>query len=334
MTSPSFSLFTSIRPPANAEELSYLCECINSWRDAGFVPVAVNGPKETARLRSLDMPIEFAPMLVDGRPRIGAILSAIRNSGERFAGILNADCQIMGYPGLASAIRSGLDGNCILAWRVDVGEGVMPAATSHGFDAYFFDTRFLPADDLGFSIGDCWWDYWFPLACEMRGAKLETLSVPLLMHRVHPINWDRRNWETGASRFWTALRSWRPADPPRQSLFSIIPTTWWKKPHLSAADQATLSLITPEWFYRARPQRMAILPPEMAKVEMMLAFGGGALLEIADVIVAMNTLKRAIPALRIVVASFRRARTAWMRLRYRLRLRTRAMAIVRAVYPR
>jgi hypothetical protein len=29
---------------------------------------------------------------------------AIRDSGTRFAGIINSDCKIMGYPGLASTI--------------------------------------------------------------------------------------------------------------------------------------------------------------------------------------------------------------------------------------
>jgi len=42
----SFPLFTSIRPPARADELSYLRNCIDSWRVAGFDAVAVNGPTE------------------------------------------------------------------------------------------------------------------------------------------------------------------------------------------------------------------------------------------------------------------------------------------------
>src|SRR5260370_1024738 len=161
MTAP-FPLFTSIRPPADADDLTYLRQCLTSWRSAGFHPVAVNGPAEPEAFRRLALPIEFAPMPTDGKPRIGALLSAIRDSGARFAGIINSDCTIAGYSGLAAKMQAGLERSCILAWRVDVGPGIKPAATSHGFDAYFFDTRFIPEDDCGFSIGDPWWDYWFP----------------------------------------------------------------------------------------------------------------------------------------------------------------------------
>src|SRR5258708_28223678 len=52
-----------------------------------------------------------------------------------------------GTLGLRPRSGAGLDRSCILAWRVDIGEGIKPAATSHGFDAYFFDVRFLPDDD-------------------------------------------------------------------------------------------------------------------------------------------------------------------------------------------
>jgi hypothetical protein len=95
--------------------------CLSSWRAAGFQPIAVNGPSEIKVLRGLDLPVEFAPMLTDGKPRIGAILSAIRESGVRFAGIVNSDCRIVGYPDLASSLRAGLERTVLVAWRMDVG---------------------------------------------------------------------------------------------------------------------------------------------------------------------------------------------------------------------
>jgi hypothetical protein len=51
---PPFPLFTSIRPPTDAGELSYLRHCLNSWRSAGFQAVAVNGPAEARNSRSND----------------------------------------------------------------------------------------------------------------------------------------------------------------------------------------------------------------------------------------------------------------------------------------
>lgn len=67
----TFPLFASIKPPSTADELAYLHTCVLSWRTAGFAPVAVNGPREIEALRGLDLPIEFAALEADGKPRIG-----------------------------------------------------------------------------------------------------------------------------------------------------------------------------------------------------------------------------------------------------------------------
>src|SRR4029077_6251050 len=101
---PSFPLFTSIKPPTNLRELASLSDCLDSWRAAGFRPVAVNGPRETETLRTLDLRIEFVPLPIDGKPRIAAFFSAIRESGARFAGIINSDCRIVRYPNLAAQL--------------------------------------------------------------------------------------------------------------------------------------------------------------------------------------------------------------------------------------
>jgi hypothetical protein len=304
-----FQLFTSIRPPADAEATAYLRDCLNSWRAAGFEAVAVNGPVETKALRTLDLPVEFSVMATDGKPRIGAFLSAIRERSCRFAGIINSDCRIAGYPGLASSLQKQLEGRALLAWRLDVGDS-KPAAVRRGFDAYFFDRQIMPEDDAGFSIGDSWWDYWFPLACEMRGARIETLAFPLLTHKVHPVNWKTRSWEEGAQRFWTVLRSWRPSLPANRSLFAEIPGEWWKRERLTAYQVGTLSLTVPLWFHKERPQTIAILPSDMAETETMFRLGGQALLEASEFTIMKNMLRRSIRPLRMAAAMFRRVRQA------------------------
>jgi hypothetical protein len=300
-------LFTSIRPPSDPEAVTYLRDCLNSWRTAGFEGVAVNGPLEAQALRKLDLPIELSVTAADGKPRIGAFLSAIRERACRFAGIINSDCRIVGYPGLAANLQKQLQGRALLAWRIDVGD-LKPAAVRYGFDAYFFDGAMMPADDAGFSIGDPWWDYWFPLACEMRGAQIETLGLPLLTHKVHPLNWKRRRWDDGAHRFWTVLKSWRPAGPARKSLFTEIPDAWWKRERLTAYQVGVLSLTVPLWFHRERPQAIALMPSHMAEMEAMLRLGGQALLTSSELTIIENLLQRAIRPLRTAEAMFRRAR--------------------------
>jgi len=193
---PSFPLFTSIKPVASADELSYLRDCLDSWRAAGFDTVAVNGPSEIAVLRKLDLPVEFVPSPTDGKPRIGVLLSAIRESGAPFAGIANSDCRIGEWP------NPNLHGRCVLAWRRDATTGT---PYPYGFDAFFFDTSIMPADDAGFSIGEPWWDFWFPYACKENGARVHALGQPILLHRAHKANWDKSQWFANGRRFWALV---------------------------------------------------------------------------------------------------------------------------------
>jgi hypothetical protein len=272
----SFPLFTSIKPPASTDELAYLCECIDSWRAAGFDAVSVNGPAETERLRGLDLPVEFAAMATDGKPRIGAILDAIRQSCARFAGICNSDCKIVGYPNLLANLNARLHGAVVLAWRIDLGPDGKPTTQRGGFDAFLFDIEVIPRDDAGFSIAEPWWDHWFPLACEMSGARLETLGMPLLTHRDHPERWTELAFVRAADRFWAMLQSWHDSGDMPASLLGRLPAI-----DRELADLATLCAATPSWLFAHRPQTMALIGPDAADVENMLLLGGQAILSLA-----------------------------------------------------
>jgi hypothetical protein len=276
----SFPLFTSIKPLTTADDPSYLRGCLNSWRAAGFDAVAVNGPTETEALRKLDLGIEFAPLVNDGKPRIGAILAAIRERGCRFAGIINSDCRIVAYPDLARHFHAGLERKALIAWRLDVSDGEAPKASSRGFDAYFFDTAILPDDDCGFFIGEPWWDLWFPLACEMHGALVETLAVPVLTHRVHPWNWSWAGWFDSGQHFWTALRGWHARESMPTSLCEKIPAEYWTESHLSHERLHMLSRGINDWLRCDRPQFAKTITS--VEIESMLRLGGRAMLAQAE----------------------------------------------------
>jgi len=278
MPQANICLFTSIRPPADAEAASYLRDCLNSWQTAGFDTIAVNGPAEAEVLRHLNLPIEFAVTAVNGRPRIGAIQSAIRARGCRFAGIINSDCRIIGYPNVAANLQAGLDRAVVLAWRIDVGPDLRPTTMRGGFDAYFFDTEVMPRDDCGFSIGDPWWDFWFPLACEMSGARVETLAIPLLTHKAHPAGWSEQTLLRSGHRFWAAFQSWHRANLLPKSLLAHIPTRLRleRTPPLDLLERLFGNII-PAWLHENRPQTIAIMGPEAAEIERVLRFGGRAM---------------------------------------------------------
>src|SRR5215469_9302045 len=139
----SFALFTSIRPPADADELGYLGLCLNSWQTAGFDIVAVNGPAESDALACLDLPVEIHRLAHDGKPRIGEILGAIRARSCPYAGIINADCRLIDYPDLLGNLQRNLAGRAVLAWRLDIAENAAPVAIWYGYDAFFFDTDLI-----------------------------------------------------------------------------------------------------------------------------------------------------------------------------------------------
>jgi hypothetical protein len=210
----SFPLFTSIKPPADADELSYLRNCVDSWRAAGFDVVAVNGPTEIEALRRLNLPIEFSPLGTNGKPRIAAILSAIRDSGAQFAGIINSDCTLIGYPNMDRNLRAGLTHRLAVVWRIDV-DGSNADVFQSGFDAFFFDTDMMPRDDCGFSIAETWWDVWFPAAYELMGGQIEPLGA-LLAHRAHLKRWSWQQWEHNGRRFWQWMG--KPGTPTRTEL--------------------------------------------------------------------------------------------------------------------
>jgi hypothetical protein len=280
MPHANICLFTSIRPPADAEATSYLHDCLNSWRKAGFDAVAVNGRADTEALRRLDLPIEFAVTATDGKPRIGAIMSAIRARGCRFAGIINSDCRIINYPNVAANLQMGLERAAVLAWRIDLGPDLKPTTMRGGFDAYFFDTEVMPRDDCGFSIGDPWWDYWFPLACEMNGARVETLGVPLLTHKAHPANWSEQSSIRGTYRFWAAFQAWHRAGALPKSLLAQIPAALWLGRTPSAYQlQCIFGTTIPAWLHDGRPQTIPIMRPEAAEIERVLRFCGRAMLK-------------------------------------------------------
>jgi hypothetical protein len=316
----SFPVFTSIKPPATADGLSYLRDCLKSWRVVGFDPIAVNGPSEIKILSGLDLPVEFAPLRADGKPRISAVLDAVRASGASFAGIINSDCKIVPFPDLASKFQTGLARTVLVAWRMDIGES-RPTACA-GFDGYFFDTAVLPLDDAGYTIAGPWWDYWFPLACEVAGARIEMIPVPLLTHKVHPLNYSLQDEIAGCARFWSALKKWYaegraiPGWP-----FDDISNRYRTRDTLSLEQLGELSGVVRPWI-RKNVVTFAFMPPEMAAIESMLRLSGEAL--IADALLQSQLASVLNSVSWQLTAPLRSMANAFRESRHRLRMNAKA----------
>jgi FkbM family methyltransferase len=268
---PAFPLLTSMPPRLSGVSLARQRNIIASWRAAGFKPISVNGPSEIARLAALDLDIEIEPLSEDGKPFIGDILAAIKKRGCARAGIINADCEVLGYPDLALRLAVALENSVLYAERVDISDDRLPTlGECNGFDAFFFDVGILGTiDDRHFRLGETWWDYWLPLRLAVDGAILGNIDVPLIHHQRHPARWNEEQWVRHARYMCTALRAWSAQDTLRSLSSSLDGIQHLKKPDVQDLSRMAASCF--EWLRtRKLPRDMAFLPDGMGSIEALL----------------------------------------------------------------
>ena len=268
---PVFPLFTSVPPHLSGAALAQQREVIASWRAAGFEPISVNGPSEIARLVALGLDIEIEPTSEDGKPFIADIVAAIRKRGCERAGIVNADCRVVGYPDLALRLAAALGNSVLYAERIDAGDGRFPTlGECRGFDAFFFDVGILgTVNDRHFRLGETWWDYWFPLQLAANGAMLGNIDVPLIVHRRHQARWNDEQWVRHARHMCTALKEWSGQSTLMSLLASLNGIQHLKK--LDIEDLLRIGTACFEWLRtRKLPREVAFLPNEMGGIEALL----------------------------------------------------------------
>jgi len=267
----AFPLLTSVPPHLSGEALARQRDIIASWRAAGFKPISVNGPSEIARLAALHLDIEIEPISEDGKPFISDILAAIKKRGCARAGIVNADCEVLGYPDLALRLAAAPENSVLYAERVDIGDDRLPTlGECNGFDAFFFDTSILGTiNDRHFRLGETWWDYWLPLRLAAEGATLGNIDVPLIRHRRHPTRWNEEQWVRYARHMCTSLKEWSAQNTLTSFLSSLNGIQHLTRPDLE--DLSKIGAACFEWLRtRKLPRKMAFLPNEMGSVEALL----------------------------------------------------------------
>jgi hypothetical protein len=179
----------------------------------------------------------------------------------------------------------------------------------------------------------------------MNGAKVETLSLPLLTHRSHPENWSDRNFIDAGRRVWDTLQNWHRRGDLPESLLARVPTQL-RFGHTPSNEQLRyLASVPPFWFFDCRPQTIAVMAPEVAEIETMLRFGGRSLFnevkfaQLEDIRNSFEDIRNSTfwrltaPARRIVIAGRRimaNSRTRLSQIRRFVGSSNRVFALLRA----
>jgi hypothetical protein len=269
----SFYLFTSISPRLSRSDLEYQRACIASWRSAGFEVATVNGDSEIDRISNLDLDVQILRAARDGKPLVFDILASIFAKNCRFAGIINADCAILPYPGLLAHLKEFLDGKLVYAERLDVDDGLVPRSDScSGFDGFFFDTAVIPSDfDNSFRIGIPWWDYWLPMAVSAEGGQIGPLMTPLLTHRVHDNGWTATEWASVGQEFFRILKEWRFSKPESFPALGKEVDELWMEETLTLEQLRVVGAACFQWLTARRLESsLRVLPPPMEPIEAVL----------------------------------------------------------------
>jgi hypothetical protein len=83
-----------------------------------------------------------------------------------------------------------------------------------GFDAFFFNKADAArvTIDPELSVGQPWWDYWFPMEFAISDVKLLRPQSPLIFHLDHEQGWSQTRWLYYGRKFITH--------------FSVVDGTW------------------------------------------------------------------------------------------------------------
>jgi hypothetical protein len=199
------SLPPSIHRPVSSTDFGpiYQRACVESWCRAGFKVVSINTIDEIAALRDLGYPVEFA-ICHSSPPSIGDFLRIIRESGEKVAGIVNADCLLVDLPNVLAAVACQAEDGMVLIERLNIDPSTLRPSGElcYGFDAFFFQTEIIDQIEIpdALRIGHPWWDYWLPVAFAAAGTKLMSIEAPLLVHLDHDRKWNQERWLENGQR--------------------------------------------------------------------------------------------------------------------------------------
>jgi FkbM family methyltransferase len=197
---------TSLAP--NANNLSLIQGCLQSWRDAGLEIISFNHPDEIKMLAN-HYDVQFVPVTKTAEPIFGRHFIPI-NSILDWAGqhditalVINSDIHLrmsrwelerirwLSHGGLCYFVRYNHHGNFRQAHIEPYG---MDAFLTQGRHVTHFPSSFL-------CMGQPFWDYLVPCYFAAHGYPIHAVEFPSAFHRIHPSGWSWDNWHQCALEF-------------------------------------------------------------------------------------------------------------------------------------
>lgn len=197
---------TSLSP--NPSRKQRQIDCLKSWRAFGMQIIAVNTAAEHAAFGS-----EIAGIVTQhvsenvtteySKPtqRANALLDAGKASGMPFL-LINADVELRGdHTPLTDALA--MPDRLTIAVRYNYAPGEERRHAQRepaGLDAFLITPEMVTkVPQMPFGIGKPVWDYWLPHHLRSVGYKFNWINKAILYHENHPIQWSKKEWETGAA---------------------------------------------------------------------------------------------------------------------------------------
>jgi len=259
-------IYTSLPPNmarmvVDKEFEGYYLGCISSWQAAGFEIISVNSDSEIDALREYRHLLEFISNGTrESRTKIRTFIELIIQSGNRVAGITNADCLLLSYDKFVHRLLESAEGSIVLLERINLDSTSMRPTGRHcsGFDGFLFDTRFLEnIKSCGeWLIGEPFWDYWFPLMVIGGGARLKAPAAPILLHVDHHHSWQMDVWRANGRKFAESLLPYAQNDAFPLEIAQLVGRVGSEglslERHVDKLSQATF-----EWL-RSRAEAVAL----------------------------------------------------------------------------
>ena len=194
------NIFTSI-PPAHANGMQYISECVDSWKHHGTV-YSVNHPEEIEKIK-IDFPdVVFIPTFQTQHSLYGkhlvsidAIFNEIEFRHTDKSMFINSDCSLIENKDLL--LSHFKDGSFTYLHRHNYdNEKETGSIYKNGIDAFLFSNTgiFKHVQKTHFCIGQTYFDLWYPYAIQMAGMDLFSSNEKVVFHKNHKEQYSGDNW--------------------------------------------------------------------------------------------------------------------------------------------